>query len=228
MYSFWRSEDKILILGNEDNIIEESDQSTFDADELAQALIGQGNRVSLENPTIDDFDDNQLALLEAYLEKHPSSLSGDELSCIPSWDCSIDPIVCPPHGTQITNCIDLNKCASDTQRTRSCQPGICSGCLQDDGNCIPYGIRLNEYEYDPDSAQLYCNVNGRIESQKGNDARCNNDFECTSGECRAGICVDTYTEVVTQSGTIKRIWCFLTNLSLLGGTEEDYQQCLND
>jgi hypothetical protein len=57
----------------------------------------------------------------------------------------------------------------------------------------------------------------------GDTARCQNNYECFSNECRSGYCVDTYIAVNNQANLLLKIWC---KLSTLFATEEDYQQCI--
>ncbi len=68
----------------------------------------------------------------------------------------------------------------------------------------------------------YCNYNGRVLPQKGDDASCQNNYECFSNECNSGTCVNTYQNVVKQAGFLLKLWCRITNI----GNEEGYLQCL--
>lgn len=74
----------------------------------------------------------------------------------------------------------------------------------------------------------YCSYYGYIDPQRGDDASCQNNYECFSNECRSGQCVNTYVEVTKQANILVKILCRLTNFPLLGGTEDGYQQCLID
>ena len=175
--------------------------------------------------------------MDAYLEKYPSTLTGNELNCVPDWKCSLDPLVCPSHGEQIETCRDINKCVyQETKRTLRCTPGMCFGCSAEERytengrtpSCIPYGFRVTEQKYDykiESSKEFsnYCDIDGRIKEQKGDSAKCSNNYECFSNECKSGQCVNTYVEVVAQAGLLQRIWCAITTLF---GTDEDYRQCL--
>ncbi|PIN93937.1 hypothetical protein COU54_01070 [Candidatus Pacearchaeota archaeon CG10_big_fil_rev_8_21_14_0_10_31_24] len=73
----------------------------------------------------------------------------------------------------------------------------------------------------------YCNYDGNVKRQKGDDATCQNNYECFSNECSAGYCVNTYTTVVKNAGLLKQIWCRMANIPGFGGTDEGYSQCLN-
>ena len=234
--SFWKSDNELVVVSNRDFNFNTTSPA-IDAQDLVNALVGQGNSYSLESPNLEDIDPNQLGIIKAYLEKHPSTLTGNELNCIPKWECSLNPLVCPSHGEQLELCEDANKCSySVQQRTITCVPGICSGCLAgvkytETGSvpgCVPYGFRVSELKYDSKKGEErdffnYCDIGGRIMEQKGDGAKCNNNYECYSNECRAGQCTDTYVEVVAQAGLLKRIWCAITTMF---GTDEDYRQCL--
>lgn len=228
--SIWRSENKVIAVLEVDNERIEKAKTNdkgLSNEDFVKALIGKGNSQGKEI-SVDDFDELYLSLIKDYLLKHSSSLTGEEISCIPSIECSLTPLVCPSHGTQVEKCFDRNGCVDDYQREISCTPGVCFGCSVEGGDsCVPYGFRTSKFDYSSNQENnFYCDLSGRTLPQKGNDGECNNDYECFSNECRAGFCVDTYTEVVAQGGLLKRIWCTLTNLPAFGGTEEGYQQCL--
>lgn len=72
--------------------------------------------------------------------------------CNPSWNCKIEPIVCPPHGYQTKTCQDYSCDNKPIEEQIYCSPGICSGCYvprwldSNDNICIPYGFRFeNEF-----------------------------------------------------------------------------------
>ncbi|MBP7708104.1 hypothetical protein KA107_00325 [Candidatus Pacearchaeota archaeon] len=65
-----------------------------------------------------------------------------------NWICKTEPIICPPHGEQNQIC---KKGDEIKERTLSCNPGICSGCIVPrwfgnswDSKCIPYGFRFEQ------------------------------------------------------------------------------------
>jgi hypothetical protein len=71
-----------------------------------------------------------------------------------SWNCKIEPLICPPHGQQVQKCgrynSELNK-NEIKEVTISCNPGICSGCtvprwFGDNwaSKCIEYGFRFQQ------------------------------------------------------------------------------------
>ena len=55
----------------------------------------------------------------------------------------------------------------------------CDGCFQDD-RCLPIGTRV---ESD------YCNLDKVLDSQKGKDVFCNNNYECISNLCADNKCI---------------------------------------
>src|SRR3989344_5838716 len=57
---------------------------------------------------------------------------------------------------------------------------ICSGCLVN-SQCFSIGSILS---------QTYCDINGNFLNQKSLDSGCQNDFECLSGKCSNGKCID--------------------------------------
>ncbi len=75
----------------------------------------------------------------------PKDNKGNE--CYPSWECKIEPAICPPHGYQTRTCIDYG-CDQEREERLYCNPGICAGCYiprwegARDNTCIPYGTRL--------------------------------------------------------------------------------------
>ena len=95
------------------------------------------------------------------------------------------------------------------------------------GNNVGY-INIELLDGLEGSYDAFCKYDGQIYPQRGDDASCQNDYECSSGECRSGQCVNTYVEVVNQAGFLVKILCRLVNFPLLGGTEDGYQQCLID
>jgi hypothetical protein len=96
-----------------------------------------------------DIDYHFISMLDKMLSSCPSSLSEGVL---PSYyECKLEPVVCPEHGTQNKICTSY---ANGQQQVTSsvvyCSPGICSGCYVprwlgskgDDNVCIPYGFRF--------------------------------------------------------------------------------------
>jgi len=91
------------------------------------------------------------SLVNHFLGLCNSELEFGENVCDSSWNCKIEPVICPPHGMQKQTCTqycngEQNVRTSDIQ----CSPGICSGCYVprwfgynvDDNICVPYGFRL--------------------------------------------------------------------------------------
>ncbi len=75
-------------------------------------------------------------------------LMGENESCVSSWVCKVEPIICPEYGTQTRICMDETCGEESVEETVSCSPGVCSGCYyprlagSSDNLCIPYGFRF--------------------------------------------------------------------------------------
>jgi len=88
--------------------------------------------------------------IEKSLAQCPSEISLGE--CSPSWECKIEPIICPEHGYQTKTCRDYSCDKEEIQEQIYCSPGICSGCYVPrwygdkwgDNKCIPYGFRFEQ------------------------------------------------------------------------------------
>ena len=98
--------------------------------------------------------------------------------CTSQFSSRLSPAICPPHGTQTRIYIDENQCSVKPDEIIICIPGECSGCFIDN-RCIPYSIRL-ENKLGEDS---YCDITGNLALQKGDNAKCQNNYECFSNEC---------------------------------------------
>jgi len=226
--------DRIIVLTNYNPKMNETTIiSTPEA--FFNALIGK-DRVSFlkEAPAVEDLDENFLELIQAYLAKHPSDITGDEIDCLPEWECSIDPLICPQHGTQLETCVDKNDCSYyENKRTIQCNPGICLGCLKDSlegpyvaGNCVPYGFRVENF-----GQPQYCELDGQFKGQKtknldGSWASCQNNYECSSNNCIDGECVPV-GEYIQRAGGISE-WFFTVLCSIANPiSKAEKQQCVN-
>ncbi len=106
----------------------------------------------------EEFDISYLArsFISQSLSECPSDVenpindeTGEE--CQPSWNCKLEPVICPEYGYQNKICND-NSCGDEREERIYCSPGICSGCYVPrwfgDSNrnniCIPYGIRFEK------------------------------------------------------------------------------------
>jgi len=73
---------------------------------------------------------------------------GTNETCYPSWQCKLEPLICPEYGLQKRICIDYS-CDQKREEQISCSPGICSGCYVpkwfggNENKCIPYGFRFS-------------------------------------------------------------------------------------
>jgi parallel beta-helix repeat protein len=71
-----------------------------------------------------------------------------------SWSCELEPLICPPHGSQRQTCARYNYGTGEDEKWTDeirCNPGICAGCyvprwfdqyVFDQESCIPYGFRF--------------------------------------------------------------------------------------
>jgi len=72
-------------------------------------------------------------------------------------------------------------CAYETPETRL--KLTCDGCITD-SRCLPIGTRIIV-----DGQPSYCSIDDEFANQKGEDAACQNNYECTSNLCVDGKCV---------------------------------------
>ncbi len=76
-----------------------------------------------------------------------------------------------------------------------------------------------------ESFDAYCKYDGDLYEQKGDDAECQNNYECSSNECRTGQCVNTYVGVSENNNLLIKIICRIVNFPPFGD-KESYEQCL--
>ena len=76
-----------------------------------------------------------------------------------------------------------------------------------------------------ESFDAYCKYDGDLYEQKGDDAECQNNYECSSNECRTGQCVNTYVGVSQNTNILVKIICRIVNIPPFGD-EDSYNQCL--
>ena len=106
----------------------------------------QGKYIGWENFDLDwPFSNQMFDSLEICSSDVPQT------ACSPSWNCIIEPVICPEHGFQTQTCQDYSCDNEDIISQMSCNPGICSGCLVPkwfesrglgNNKCIPYGFRF--------------------------------------------------------------------------------------
>jgi hypothetical protein len=139
------------------NLWEEKQLTDEEIQEIAQESI---------NNFLDDLRNNQYeyiswenfdlgyviqSVINSDLQKCPSEINAS--ACTPSWECKVEPVICPPHGYQTKICVDYRCGTPDVTTTQSCTPGICAGCMNprwvggDDNICIPYGTRFSNEEF---------------------------------------------------------------------------------
>lgn len=73
-----------------------------------------------------------------------------------SWNCKMEPVICPPHGEQKQLCTRYSQVLGKQESREAslqCSPGICSGCYVPrwfgnvgDNKCIEYGFRFEKQE----------------------------------------------------------------------------------
>ncbi|MDP2924822.1 MAG: hypothetical protein Q8N99_00460 [Nanoarchaeota archaeon] len=241
-FVLWKSGTNI-ILGSIGSF--QSQQQNISIQEFINALSGipKKDLVSLDYY---DLDSLFRIINEQYFELYPSDLTIP--TCIANWECEISPVVCPEYGKQIKTCID-NYCGKpNIILEMTCQPGICSGCMtpkkypEDISRCIPYGFRVKldntpvkgegggggGGESSSNSSLLnnnyYCDIDGALYSQKELELECQNNFECKSNQCSDGKCISLSKEIKEQTGILRKIWCFLTNMF----NKEGYKQCIGE
>ncbi len=301
-YNFWYNKNVLVIIGKDYRVSNSGSIASVE-DFIASLKDNQYSAVSSF-----DIGSEIMELTNAYMASCPPTVKED---CWPIWQYKIEPVVCPEYGYQTEKWIDSNCNNNVVEQQRSCNPGICSGCLTprwfDDkwnNKCIPYGFRLeteviakeisidfidsdsaslivnnertsnlsigesyglsdgsnltlmeiwnytkpgasNQYSAAimidgywlyvqegstsniPKSIDAYCEINGYLNQQKGDDSECQNDYECYSNECNTGQCVNSYVKTVQNTGMLAKIFCYLSEgIPLFGGSEDGYQQCL--
>ncbi|MBS3158196.1 hypothetical protein J4206_02825 [Candidatus Woesearchaeota archaeon] len=88
------------------------------------------------------------------------------------------------------------------------QPDSCSiGCLDQNNNCIPVGIRI---------PGKYCDIDREIKPQLNSGISCNNNYECGSNFCADGKC--------TAAGFMQKILNFFGWIINIFGGEGDKEE----
>ncbi|MDP1695290.1 MAG: hypothetical protein Q8L29_00050 [archaeon] len=219
---FWRSGNSIVIVYQE--VYEDSNLNVL-AEDFGKVLADEGYNIN-RNVQFDSFSEILQDLIKDYIVKYPSSL--EEGACVPNWECTITPIVCPKYGKQTKTCEDKNSCGIQEVITNvSCSIGSCSGCMNEE-TCIQYGYRFISKDGNPS----YCDIDGTLKVQKlkdssGDWAKCQNNYECESNLCSSGECADIKGAIEKTKG-LKAL--FIRALCRMGNLfdENSYQQCLAD
>lgn len=101
------------------------------------------------------------------------------------------------------------------QVTPITSPDECKGvgCVADH-SCLSFGIRLVSNE-----KPSYCDISGRILSQKNDGSSCQNNYECLSNACSSGRCIDfaerlgsLEQEVQETKGILTRLMSWLKGI----------------
>jgi hypothetical protein len=99
----------------------------------------------------------------------------------------------------------------DGKVDEGCEEG-CYGCIFGE-SCIPIGYR---------TSGKYCDIKNNLKDKKKYNESCENNFECWSNQCIEGECINLSKEIKSNTGWLKKIWCFLTNIF----SSEEYEECL--
>jgi uncharacterized membrane protein YgcG len=75
--------------------------------------------------------------------------------------------------------------------------GCTSECKHND-SCIPFGYRLIV-----DDENVYCDISHELELQKPDNSSCQNSFECLSGQCTNGVCINLQEEVANVGSKVE-------------------------
>jgi len=147
----WFSGNKMISIGKYVSAGEGSlEDQVNDISEFVNGI--KDNRFEyIENNIYDLFDDEERKIIDRYLITiKPDNVQDFSLG---SWECKLEPVICPPHGRQTQICRAYNY-KTNRYETREeekyCSPGMCAGCYvpryskyaRGDNVCIPYGIRL--------------------------------------------------------------------------------------
>ncbi|NTV22802.1 MAG: hypothetical protein HGA85_00310 [Nanoarchaeota archaeon] len=100
-----------------------------------------------------------------------------------------------------------DSCTGELIRFTICkEDSSCNGCTIGD-NCLPYGIRTTSGKED-----VYCGISSKLESQKPNDASCQNDYECMTNSCATGKCADIAGDIRETKGLLQKALSWLERL----------------
>jgi len=115
--------------------------------------------------------------------------------------CQLNQNTCIPFGTRIEkenneyycsvehkmlqqknngeSCQNTYECISNNCMGSACAP-ICTGCLDANNICIPFGTRTDTQ---------YCDIDFSFKNQKSEDMGCNNNYECSTNICVDSNCI---------------------------------------
>lgn len=95
---------------------------------------------------------------------------------------------------------DENKPEDKPEQQLPHKDEVCEdGCKKED-MCLGIGLRLIS-----DESPVYCDLDGELKHQKGEDVSCQNNYECESNTCQSGACVDLQEQLKRQMGMLERI-----------------------
>ena len=177
-----------------------------------------------------DLDWNTELIVKELLRLcNSEKVESEESLCDSGWSCKIEPVICPPHGSQKQNCIQYCNGKENVRTSEiQCSPGICSGCYVPrwfgynvaDNKCIPYGFRLQsqigeitEIETREDKELLYEQSNGDYSLTINSE----NDATLILGGNNYSLRVGETTEVKMES----RIYLITVNSIHVSTSTED-------
>lgn len=76
----------------------------------------------------------------------------------------------------------------------------CSNGCEFNNQCLPLGTRISQ-----EGKSLYCNVSGQFLEQKPENAKCLNNFECSSNSCLNNKCINLEKKLRQQETLLKKI-----------------------
>jgi len=138
---------------------------------------------------------------------------------IPSEEEEIETQVCAEGKIKTYSCTDGtdidwcecigNKwiCVSSPQILCPLQKPLCTTGCNVDGKCIPYGQRLLS-----DGQNSYCGLSGNLETQKLEEASCQNNYECVNNQCSSGQCTDISKKLEETTSLLEKILDFFKRL----------------
>ena len=84
---------------------------------------------------------------------------------------------------------------------------ICNGCKFQE-SCIPFGYKLKNEQ----KKSVYCDISKDLKLQKEQNISCQNNFECLSGQCSEGACINLQKTLEENNSLLQKIIDFLKEL----------------
>lgn len=83
----------------------------------------------------------------------------------------------------------------------------CNGCLDENNNCIGFGIRSSI-----DNSDFYCGFDTSWHLQKEDNDPCQNNYECKSNQCSNGYCINLQEQLRETQNILQKIWDWISRL----------------